>query len=89
MKFLDFQRYYNGHRTQAMLDGCTPDLSVIVAVPRDYQFVSMATALSRDVPNANGGDARSTDVPGRPANLVPCLPLERRHVLHVLSGGCG
>ena len=27
MKPLDFQRYYNGHRTHAGLDGCTPDPS--------------------------------------------------------------
>jgi putative transposase len=27
MKLLDFQRYYNGHRTHAGLDGRTPDLS--------------------------------------------------------------
>jgi len=25
MKLLDFQRYYNGHRTHAGLDGRTPD----------------------------------------------------------------
>jgi transposase InsO family protein len=28
MKLLDFQRYYNGHRAHAGLDGCTPDASV-------------------------------------------------------------
>jgi len=27
MKLLDFQRYYNGHRTHAGLDGRTPDPS--------------------------------------------------------------
>ena len=27
MKLLDFQRYYNGHRTDAGLDGGTPDPS--------------------------------------------------------------
>src|SRR5207244_10751484 len=29
MKLLDFQRYYNGHRTHAGLDGRTPEPSVI------------------------------------------------------------
>jgi putative transposase len=29
MKLLDFQRYYNGHRTHAALDGRTPDPSVV------------------------------------------------------------
>jgi putative transposase len=29
MKLLDFQRYYNGHRTHAGLDGRTPEPSVV------------------------------------------------------------
>jgi hypothetical protein len=34
MKLLDFQRYYNGHRTHAGLDGRTPAPSVVAGCTR-------------------------------------------------------
>ena len=33
MKLLEFQRYYNGHRTHAGLEGCTPEPSAGSACP--------------------------------------------------------
>jgi hypothetical protein len=44
MKLLDFQQYYNGHRTHAGLDGRTPE-----------PVISMAAALSRILSDANSG----------------------------------
>ena len=56
MKLLDFQRYYNGHRTHAGLDGRTPESSTDRGRrPRECQFVSMAAALSWAVSDADGG----------------------------------
>ena len=54
-KLLDFQRYPNGHRTHAGLNGRTPESSADRQRPRECQFVSMAAALSWAVSDANGG----------------------------------
>ena len=56
LKLLDFQRYYNGHRAHAGLDGRTPEPSTDAGRrPREYQFVSLAAALSWAVSDADGG----------------------------------
>ena len=56
MKLLDFQRYYNGHRTHAGLDGRTPEPSTDRGRrPRECQCVSLAAALSWAVSDADGG----------------------------------
>ena len=55
-KLLDFQHYYNGHRTHAGLDGRTPEPSLDTGrSPASFRFISMAAALSRTLSNANSG----------------------------------
>ena len=50
MKLLDFQRYYNGHRAHAGVDGRTPEPSPDLSCKtRVCEFVSVAAALSRAV----------------------------------------
>jgi hypothetical protein len=82
MKLLDFQRYYNGHRTHAGLDG-RQNRALSRAVPAR---VSVRIDGSRTVADCIRRrwrrDACSTDVPG---NLQTWCVLERHRVLHVLS----
>ena len=70
MKLLDFQRYYNGHRTHAGLDGRTPDPSTD-RLRCECQFVSMAAALSWAVSDADRG-VTLYDGYGQPSNLAQC-----------------
>jgi Integrase core domain len=83
MKLLDFQRYYNGHRTHTGLDGRTRNRALSPAVPAR---MSKRTDGSRTVVGCIRRrwrrDACSTDVPGQRSNLGPCRPLECGRVLH-------
>ena len=64
MKLLDFQRYYNGHRTHAGLNGRTAGTEHGHGLcPRECQFVSMAATLSRALSDADGGVNRATSEP--------------------------
>ena len=52
-KLLDFQHYYNGHRTHAGLEGRLPEPTVDGSVtPIASRFVPVAEALSRVIPNS-------------------------------------
>jgi putative transposase len=58
LRLLDFQRYYNGHRAHAGLDGRTPEPCTAVGS-------AMAAALSWAIPDADRGLTRVTE----PANF--------------------
>ena len=76
MKLLDFQRYYNGHRAHAGLDGRTPDPSPDPGRrPRDCPLVSMAAALSWAVSDTDGG-VTVDDGCGPLPNLAPCRSID-------------
>ena len=79
MKLLDFQRYYNGHRTHAGLDGRTPDPSTGRGqCTRECQFVSLAAALSWAVSDTDGGVTLCDDGSGQLRNLARCRPIDCR-----------
>ena len=63
MKLLDFQHYYNGHRTHAGLNGYAGTQHGHGLCSRESQFVSMAATLSRAVSDADGGVNRATSEP--------------------------
>jgi hypothetical protein len=51
----DGERYYNGHRAQAGLEGSPPESIPAEGGVRMYPFVSLAVALSWALSNADGG----------------------------------
>ena len=67
MKLLDFQRYYNGHRTHAGAERAHAGTEHGHRLcPPECQFASMAATLSRAVSDADGG------VNEQPPNLGSC-----------------
>jgi hypothetical protein len=54
-KLLDFQRYYNGHRTHGGLGGRPPESSSGLGRRRESQLVSLAGTLSWAVSNPDRG----------------------------------
>ena len=52
-KLLDFQHYYNGHRTYAGLEGRLPEPAIWIGLTNRFRVVPVAEALSRVVPDAN------------------------------------
>ena len=93
MKLLDSQRYYNGHRTHAGLDGRTPEPSVVAgctgASVSSYRW---AAALSWAVSDADGGVMRVRRIcPGslRTSRRVDPLNAVMRSVCMNISSGCG
>jgi hypothetical protein len=52
-KLFDFQHYYNGHRTHAGLQGGLPEPRVGPTSPIAFDFIRVAEALSRVVPDSN------------------------------------
>ena len=66
MKLLEFQRYYNGHRAHAGLDGSLPEsIPDVGAAPARVSRVSLASALSWALSNADGGVRCVLDAYGR------------------------
>ncbi len=64
MKLLDFQRYYNGHRTHAGLNGRTPEPSTDTGCARaSVNSYPLAATLPRAVSDADGGVNRATSEP--------------------------
>ena len=82
MKLLDFQRYYNGHRTHAGLEGahagtdCGPGQRT-----GECRKVSLAAALSWAVSDADRGVTRVRRRLGGCPYLATCRLIERDRVL--------
>ena len=77
MKLLDFQRYFNGHRTHAGLGGRDAGTAHGRGRrTRECQFVSLAAALSWAVSDADRGMRCVHDVRRRrTSKLAPCRPI--------------
>ena len=58
VKLLDFQRYFNGHRTHAGLGGLTPEPRTGGRRPSECESVSLAAPLSRAISDADRGMTR-------------------------------
>jgi hypothetical protein len=70
MKLLDFQRYYNGHRTHAGLNGGTPEPTTELGYARArLSCIDGSRTVAGCIRRRWRRDVRATDVLGRVRNL--------------------